>query len=168
MNNYAFIDGQNLHKTVEDLSWFFCYFKFHHLLETKFNVSKAFYYIGFTQDRNCPLYKKLRKAGFQLCLRLPIISFVNNKKEIKANVDSNLITGALTKLKDFDKAIIVAGDSDYYCFAKYLLRQNKLLKILLPSRQDSSNLYRSNIFMYHIAYVDNMKKHLEKKWIGLK
>ena len=27
-NNYAFIDGQNLHKTIEELEWYFCYFKF--------------------------------------------------------------------------------------------------------------------------------------------
>jgi len=161
-NNYAFIDGQNLHKTIEDLSWFFCYFKFYQLLKTKFNISKAFYFIGFTQDRNCPLYKRLRKAGFQLCLRSPVITFVNNKKEIKANVDSNLITGSLTKLNDFDKAIIVAGDGDYYYFAKYLLRNNKLLKILLPSRKDSSNLYRRDMFANHISYVENMRNYLEK------
>lgn len=162
-NNYAFIDGQNLHKTVEDLSWFFCYFKFSNLLKTKFNVSKAFYYIGYTQDRNCPLYRKLRKAGFRLCLKLPIVIFKNNQREIRANVDSNLITGALAKLKEFDKAIIVAGDGDYYCFAKYLLRQDKLLKVLLPSRKDSSNLYRNKLFMNHIAYVNEMKNNLEIK-----
>ncbi len=161
-NNYAFIDGQNLHKTIENLSWFFCYFKFHQLLETQFNVSKAFYFIGFTQDRNCQLYKRLRKAGFQLSLRLPTTAIVNNKKEIKANVDSNLITSALTKLNDFDKAIIVAGDGDYYCFTKYLLRHNKLLKVLLPSRHDSSNLYRNDRFMNNIAYIEKMRKYLEK------
>lgn len=82
-NNYAFIDGQNLHKTIEELEWYFCYFKFFELLKNKYNVSKAFYFIGFTQDRNCKLYKKLRKAGFQLCLRSPVTVIVNNIREIK-------------------------------------------------------------------------------------
>jgi len=161
-NNYAFIDGQNLHKTIEELEWFFCYFKFFNLLKTKYNVSKAFYFIGFTQDRNCRLYKILRKAGFQLCLRSPVIAIINGERKIKANVDSNLITSALIKLNNFDKAIIVAGDGDYYYFAKYLLRNNKLLKILLPSRQDSSNLYRSSMFSNNISYIENMRQYLEK------
>ncbi|MDD3521162.1 MAG: NYN domain-containing protein [Actinomycetota bacterium] len=161
-NNYAFIDGQNLHKTIEELEWYFCYFKFFELLKNKYNVSKAFYFIGFTQDRNCKLYKKLRKAGFQLCLRSPVTVIVNNIREIKANVDSNLITSALIKLNNFDKAIVVAGDGDYYYFAKYLLRNNKLLKMLLPSRKDSSNLYRKDLFSNNISYVENMRHYLEK------
>ena len=161
-NNYAFIDGQNLHKTIESLTWFFCYFKFYQLLQTRFNITKAFYFIGFTQNRNCLLYRRLRSAGFQLSLRLPTIYYENGQRKIKANVDSNLITCALTKLNNFDKALIVAGDGDYYYFVKYLLRNEKLLNILLPSRQDSSNLYRSNMFMNKIAYINNMRSYLEK------
>ncbi len=155
-NNYAFIDGQNLHETVKKFNWYFCYHRFFEILKNFYGVTKALYFIGYTQGRNCTLYRSLRSAGFHLSLRKPIIDSDN---EIKANVDSNLITHVLAKINNYDKAIIVAGDSDYYFLVKYLLRQNKLLKILLPSRNDSSNLYRGKLLMNKIAYVENMKKY---------
>ncbi len=155
-NNYAFIDGQNLHETVKKFNWYFCYKRFSEILKNFYGVSKAFYFIGYTQSRNCRLYRSLRNAGFHLSLRKPII---DDNNQIKANVDSNLITHALAKINKYNKAIIVAGDSDYYFLVKYLIRQNKLLKILLPSRNDSSNQYRSPILLNKIAYIENMKKY---------
>jgi len=163
-NNYAFIDGQNLHETVKKLKWYFCYHKFFDILRDHYSVSKAFYFIGYTQDRNCELYRDLRSAGFQLSLRKPIRYLENGEMKIKANVDSNLIASLLMKLNRFDKAVIVAGDSDYYLIAKYLARQDKLFKILLPSRSDSSNLYRSSLLMNNkIVYVNKMEKYFLKR-----
>ena len=144
-NNYAFIDGQNLHEAVKSFNWWLCYKKLNLILKNKFNVTKAFYFIGYTQPRNCDLYIELRKAGFILSLRKPVNRLENGILKLKANVDSNLITHTLIKISNYDKAVIVAGDGDYYCLSKYLLRNNKLLKIILPSRACSSNLFRNNI-----------------------
>ena len=114
-NNYAFIDGQNLHEAVKNFKWWLCYEKLNFVLKNTFNVSKAFYFVGYTQSRNCKLYKDLRKAGFLLSLRKPVMHTENGIKKIKANVDSNLITHSLIKFTLYDKAVIIAGDSDYYC-----------------------------------------------------
>ncbi len=51
-NNYAFIDGQNLHEAVKSFNWWFCYQKLFLLLKNNFNITKAFYFIGYTQPRN--------------------------------------------------------------------------------------------------------------------
>lgn len=82
--------------------------------------------------------------------------------KLKANVDSNLIAHSLIKITNYDKSVIVAGDGDYYFLSKYLLRNNKLLKIILPSKACSSSLYRNNIFRQYLVYLDNMKNQLEK------
>jgi len=179
MNNYAFIDGQNTYKATGKFPWEFSYFKFYNFLKNQLSVKRAYYYIGLTKHRNSFTYIKLRNAGFQLCLRKPIIyrgrcrycslasTCVNynlyDYKIIKANVDSNLTLGVITKLDKYDKAIIVAGDSDYYCLAKFLVRKNKLKKILLPSRRESSNLFReSKLLRNKIEYLDNKQRLLEK------
>ena len=177
---YAFIDGQNLHKAVEKFLWFFCYDKFFNLLVSQYNVSKAYYFIGLTKNRNNILYQELRSAGFQLCLRKPII-YKENKcsnctlmqtcqnynpveyERIKANVDSNLTIGVMSKINEYDNAVIVAGDSDYYYLAKFLLRQNKLKKILLPSKKESSDLYKDNKLLQNkIEYISRKSKFLAK------
>ena len=51
-NNYAFIDGQNLHEAVKNFKWRLCYEKLNFVLKNTFNVSKAFYFVGYTQSRN--------------------------------------------------------------------------------------------------------------------
>ena len=85
-----------------------------------------------------------------MCLRKPVQRFIYGKLEIKANVDSNLITHSLIKINKYDKAVIVAGDGDYYFLAKYLLRNNKLHRLLVPCNSDCSNLFKNNIFRNHM------------------
>jgi len=161
-NNYAFIDGQNLHVSTCKFDWNFSYEKLMTFLKKNLYIEKAFYFIGFTEDRNCARYKELRRIGFTLCLRKPVQRFIHGKLEIKANVDSNLITHSLIKIHKYDKAVIIAGDGDYYFLAKYLLRNNKLHRLLVPCKSDCSNLFKNNIFRNHIAYLSRMKKTLEK------
>lgn len=83
-NNYAFIDGQNLHEAVKSFNWWLCYQKLFLLLKNNFNVTKAFYFIGYTQPRNCDLYRELRNAGFILSLRKPVNRLENGGIKIKS------------------------------------------------------------------------------------
>lgn len=39
----------------------------------------------------------------------------------------------LIEFPNYDKAIIVSGDGDFYCLADYLVKKNKLSKIIVPS-----------------------------------
>jgi uncharacterized LabA/DUF88 family protein len=49
---------------------------------------------------------------------------------------------------NYDKAVIVTGDEDFYCLVEYLVSQQKLLKLIVPSQRYSSlfrkfsNFYR--------------------------
>jgi hypothetical protein len=102
----------------------------------------------------------VRNSGFTLSLRKPVKDSLGN---IRANVDSNLITHTLMKIDSYNKAVIVAGDSDYYFLAKYLLRQNKLKQILIPSSSKCPNVFRQyKNFRNYISYLDRQREDLQK------
>ena len=158
-NNYAFIDGQNLDKSIKERGWILDYKKFKVFLELNYFVIKAFYFIGYIPE-NKNLYKSLRNSGFILSLRKPVKDSFGN---IRANVDSNLITHTIIKMNNYEKAVIVAGDSDYYFLAKYLSRQNKLGQILIPSSSKCPKIFRKyKNFRNFISYLDKHRKILEK------
>ena len=43
---------------------------------------------------------------------------------------------------EIDKLYLISGDGDYYKTVKYLLSKGKFGKILFPSREKASSLYR--------------------------
>ena len=155
INVYAFIDGTNLHLSIREQGWHLHYGRFRKYLNDKHGVSKAFYFIGFIPT-NRNLYESLRKAGFKLKFKP---TSVDIEGEVKGNVDAELILTAMRMLDKFDKAVIVAGDGDYYCLIKYLKRRNKLLKIIIPDRNNYSWLLSR--FSGDLVFMNGMKRKLK-------
>jgi len=62
---------------------------------------------------------------------------------------------------NYDKALIVTGDGDFYCLADYLIKQNKLLKLMAPDRYKFSSLFRK--LMSHIVFMNDLKIKLQFK-----
>ena len=91
MNNYAFIDGQNLYQS---LNWQIDYKKFRIYLKDKYKITKAYYFIGFKWDEN-DLYEKLQEAGFILVFNIKRKNLQSNKKW---NVDTNLVFNVMKKI----------------------------------------------------------------------
>ena len=58
---------------------------------------------------------------------------------------------------NYNKAVIVSGDGDFYSLVEYLDQQQKLLKILAPNAQ-YSNLY--NKYETYIERLDKSRKEL--------
>jgi len=46
-NNYAFIDGTNLHLTMLDLGWNLDYKRFRVYLSEHYGISKVYYFVGY-------------------------------------------------------------------------------------------------------------------------
>ncbi len=146
---YAFIDGQNLNLGIEkDLykseikvysGWKFNYKSFRKYLTDKFHVSKAFYFIGYIKQ-NERLYESLRSYGYELVFK-PTVTDGHGKP--KGNIDAELVLySSAIEYKNFDQAVFVAGDGDYYCLYKYLIEKGKLLKILIPNEKSESSLLK--------------------------
>lgn len=68
MNNYAFIDGQNLHFGVKSLGWEIDYSKFRLYLSNKYNVKKAIYFIGHIEGHEA-IYRRLQTYRYELVFK---------------------------------------------------------------------------------------------------
>ncbi|MCL2111049.1 MAG: NYN domain-containing protein [Clostridiales bacterium] len=90
MNNYAFIDGQNLYlgTTKADDPWRIDLQRFRVYLSEKYHVGTAYYFIGNKIADNNDLYAAIRNAGF-----IPIFREHNNAMAglKKGNVDTDIV-----------------------------------------------------------------------------
>jgi len=157
-NNYAFIDSQNLNLGIQKLGWKLDYRRFRVYLEEKYGVKKAYVFIGFVA-LNQSLYDHLQEAGFILKFK-PTIPDENGK--IKGNIDADLVLRVMLELNDFDKAVIVSSDGDFYSLVQYLYENNKLKVVLSPSEEYCSSLLKQTA-KEKIWFMDNLRDKLEYK-----
>lgn len=159
-NNYAFIDSQNLYMGVKDQGWRLDYHRFRIYLKDKYQVKKAFLFIGYLPG-NEALYTRFQEAGFIVVFK-PTLEIKKGKKiEIKGNVDAELILHAMIELKIFYKAIIVSGDGDFHCLLEFLVQKNKLLKLLVPNKHGFSRLLRK--FREYAVFIEDLKYKIKIK-----
>jgi hypothetical protein len=91
--NFAFIDSNNVNKAIEGSGWKLDWIRFRVYLKEKYNVSKAYLFIGYIPD-NSDLYSSLQEAGFNLIFK-PTYRRPDGK--IKGNVDVELVLQAIKK-----------------------------------------------------------------------
>ena len=65
----------------------------------------------------------------------------------------------MIEYRNYDKALLVTGDGDFYCLVEYLLKNDKLLNLMIPDRRSYSSLFRK--LMGHIVFVSDLKNKLE-------
>ncbi|MFA5080774.1 MAG: NYN domain-containing protein [Candidatus Paceibacterota bacterium] len=85
--------------------------------------------------------------------------------EVKGNVDAELVLHTMIEYPNYDKAVIVSGDGDFFCLAKYLLEKDKLKIILAPNEINYSSLfnglYEKNLTI--LNFINPLKNKLEKR-----
>jgi hypothetical protein len=77
---------------------------------------------------------------------------------VKGNVDAELVLHTMIQFKNFDKAVIVSGDGDFFCLVEYLVNKSKLLCLLAPNKH-YSKLYKP--FSGFILRIDWLKQSLK-------
>lgn len=168
---YAFIDNQNLNVTVQNLGWKMDWRKFRKYLADKHGVTKAFMFIGYVPEYE-EMYKSLHESGFAIVLK-PTYDMTKprpedkpketekkpekEEKKVKGNVDAELVLWAVKEINNYDKAVLVTGDGDFYSLVEYLHEQGKLQKLLTPSWQ-YSHLF--NKFEDYIERLDKSRRQL--------
>lgn len=155
MNNYAFIDSQNLNLSIKELGWSLSFQKFRIYLKEKYGVSKAFLFIGFIPENN-DLYKSLQDAGFILIFK-PTLSYKSG--HTKGNCDAELVLQAMIEFRNYNKAVLVTGDGDFHCLAKYLIQEGKLEKLLIPNQKKYSSLLKK-LPSEFLAFISDLKQKL--------
>lgn len=157
-NNFAFIDSQNLNLSIKSLGWSLDFKKFRRYLKEKYNVSKAFLFIGYIEG-NADLYKALQEADF-ICVFKPTLKYKNGKT--KGNCDAELVLQTMIEKENYYKAVIVTGDGDFHCLIKYLIKQNKLTKLLIPNQKKYSALLKKFPSEF-LGFVSDLKNKLSYK-----
>ena len=148
-NNYAFIDSQNLNLGVKSQGWNLNFARFRQFLKDKYQIEKAYLFIGFVPG-NQMLYVELQKAGY-ICIFKPTLEIKKDGKvKVKGNVDAELVLHTMIEYPNYKKAVIVSGDGDFYCLIEYLVKQNKLRKIIVPNTRFSSLLRKFSNFIVNI------------------
>lgn len=155
---FVFIDSQNLNLGIKDQGWNLDFARFYHYLKDKFKVDQVYLFIGLV-PKNQSLYTFLQKAGFILVFK-PVMELADGR--IKGNVDAELVLHTMIEYHNYDKAIIVTGDGDFFCLVEYLNKQDKLLKLLVPNAKKYSKLLKS-IAVSKIDFMNNLRSKLEKK-----
>jgi len=166
--NIAYIDGQNLYMGTakSNPKWHIDLARFRIYLEQKYNVERAYYYLGYVQEglQIEQLYETIQAAGFVLMFRQHNSAMLGKKK---GNVDSDIIFSIMKRLyqKDsFQKIILVSGDGDYKMLVDFLIQENRFEKILFPNRKFRSSLYKE-ISSTYFSYLDDsdIQKKIQKK-----
>jgi len=156
-NNYAFIDSQNLNLGVKSQGWKLNFSRFRIFLEDKYKVKKAFIFIGYVPN-NQSLYTELQKSGY-ICIFKPTMEIKEGGGiRIKGNVDAELVLHTMIEYTNYDKAVIVSGDGDFHCLVEYLIKNNKLLKIIVPNKKYSSLLRKFSNFIVNIQLFQSKLK----------
>lgn len=156
-NNYAFIDSQNLNLAIREQGWILDFKRFRRYLEDKYKVAKAFIFIGYVAQ-NQDLYTSLQKSGYILIFK-PTLFMPDGK--VKGNVDAEMVLHTMIETPNYDQALIVTGDGDFYCLVDYLIKNGKLLKLMIPNRNKYSSLFRK--LMPHIVFMNELQGKLEHR-----
>ena len=156
-NNYAFIDGANLHKGMASLGWELDYKRFRVWLSEKYGVKVAYIFIGLISKYK-ELYKYLQESGFTLVFKEVIYDGTGKPK---GNCDADLVlqTTRYTYEDKFKKAVVVASDGDYSGLVKFLQEKNKLLSIISPSNEKKCSILLKRTGA-KIAYINDQRSIL--------
>ncbi len=158
-NNFAFIDSNNLYLGIKNQGWILDFVRFRVFLKYKYGVEKAFLFIGYVPE-NQLLYIELQKAGY-ICIFKPTLKIKENGKEkIKGNIDAELVLHTMIEWNNYLGAVLVSGDGDFYCLIEHLEKNNKLYKILVPSKRFSSLIRK---FSRYITNISLFKNKVEKQ-----
>jgi uncharacterized LabA/DUF88 family protein len=157
-NNYAFIDGTNLHLSSIAMGWKIDWKRLKKHLEEKYGVAKAYYFIGYVEN-NQNLYDALKSRGYELVFKK---TFSPKEGELKGNIDAELVLQSMIDYRVYKEAIIVTSDGDFACLVKYLRLKNKLREVIASSKEGCSHLLQEAAGTY-ISYIDDLKNKLEYK-----
>ena len=158
-NNFAYIDGANLHRGIADLGWKLDYKRFRVWLSEKYGVKTAYLFLGLIPKYK-DIYKHLQESGFTIVFKEVVYDGDGNPK---GNCDADLVLQAAkdTYENKFDKALLVSSDGDYSCLVLFLQEKQRFYTILSPHPENKCSilLKRTNV---KIVYINDKKEQLKQ------
>lgn len=165
---YAFVDSQNLNlgtskniyknKKCIYKGWKLDMKKFKIYLDDKFRTKKIFLFLGYIKKHQ-RMYTMFENFGYELIFK-PTVGSKSRKP--KGNVDAEIVLNASRlKYKEYDKAVFVSGDGDFYCLYEFLEKEGKLKNIVVPNKKAQSSLLER--FDKYIVLLERDRRRLGRK-----
>lgn len=151
MKTYAFIDSQNLKKSVEAIDRKIDYKRFRLWLERKYGVTNAVMYFGYMRNRQSH-YDHLQKCGFELVFR----DVEYRLGKTKANVDICLAISVMDQLDDIEKAYLVTSDGDFFDLCERLKQDDKFGGVISPQNKNHCSTLLKRSAGGRIAYIPEL------------
>ena len=159
-NNYAFIDGQNVHMGTSALGWSVDFFRFRKYLSDKYSIARAYWFIGYIPE-NQKLYEALQAAGFIVVFKE--VSRTGDGKP-KGNVDVDLTLHTVDLMDDYEKALLITSDGDFASLVRHLKGKGQFKAVLSPNRKHTSFLLRkATASDGSIQYLDDVRRKIGRK-----
>lgn len=156
-NNFAYIDGANLHKGVESSAWMLDYRNFRSWVRQKFSITDAYLFIGL-MSKNADLYTSLQSKGYILVFKEIVY---DGSGKAKGNCDADLV---LQAARDYyenhpSSALLISSDGDYASLVRFWQEKKVPCAIVSPApiAKCSILLKRTGA---PIIYLEDMKRKL--------
>ena len=156
LNNYAFIDSQNVNLSIKDQWWELDWKKLYKHLNKKYKTTKVFLFIWYIPS-NQSLYTSLQSIWYILIFK-PVLKLKSWKT--KWNVDAELVLQAMIEYSNYNKAIIITWDWDFACLIRHLRKRNKLRLLIVPNQKKYSCFLKFEAKWY-IDSLTNKRTKLE-------
>jgi len=90
------------------------------------------------------------------------ISSHHKKQKRLSNVDAELVLQAMIEYPNYNQAVIITGDGDFYCLVDYLFKKDKLSRLLIPNVYKYSSLLKP-FAPNKVDFMNNLRNKLEYK-----
>lgn len=146
---------------VKGLGWFLDYRRFRQWLKDKFNIERAYIFIGLIPE-NKDLYTSLQEAGFTLIFKE---TTYDGSGKVKGNCDADLVLKTVVDFYEhhFEKAVIVASDGDYAGLVYFLKEKGAFSTLVSPNNKCSFLLRKLNIPLVYLDTQKNKLNYMKRK-----
>ena len=156
-NNFAYIDGANLHKGVESSAWKLDYRRFRSWIRQKFSVTDAYLFIGL-MTKHADLYTLLQSMGYKLIFKEIVY---DGSGKAKGNCDADLVLQATRDYFENHPAsvILISSDGDYAPLVLFWQEKKVPCAIVSPAPIDKCSILLKRTAA-PIIYLEDMKHKL--------
>ena len=160
LKTYAFVDASNIIYGASGYGWKMDFKKLTKYLKERYQVTRILYYAGVDMQnlKQLKFYEKLQEFGIELRL-VPVKTFSDGRK--KADIDSKMTFEMMLYFKEYDKAIIMTGDGDFFWVLEYLIRSKKYITLIAHSKTTAQELKK--LFGGYFTDLVKIKQIVEYK-----
>jgi len=154
----VFVDASNIIYGCNRAGWKMDFKKLFQYLTTRFGAKRILYYAGLDSRNKKQLlfYELLQRFGYELHL-VPVKYFSDGTR--KGDVDARLAFEAMRYYDEYEKAIFLTGDGDYFWLFEYLLENGK--NISLFAHRDGTARELRKLFGPRFTDLAQLRRILE-------